>query len=576
MPKRAPIALLLFALIIPISCGTPDEPTAPVETAADLDPDGIRLVVVMVVDQCAAEYLDRFAPLFVGGIDRLRRQGVSFVEAHHEHAITATAVGHATLSTGCFPSRHGIVGNDWYDQETGDRIYAVDDEAFDKSPRNMLSPALGDWLKAANPNSKVFAASGKDRAAIMMGGLEADGAFWYHKKTGTYRTSDYFYAEGEPEWVDGFNHRKLLHRHFGEAWQPLSVSPLQLEEAGIEDIDFGPLHTGFPHVFGVTSPAPERWFYEDSAASPWNDELLALFARRLIEAEDLGMDGAPDLLMLSFSALDWVGHDYGPNSREVLDTLMRLDRQLGDFFSFLDDRVGLDHTLLVFTGDHGVAPVTEYLQARGQTAARASDTDVLCFHQAERLLDERYGEQDWFRPGPFLDQAAVDASGVSREELEQTTAAILTECPGVERIWTRNDLLSGDFDDEPLFTLYRNNYLDGRSPEFMVQFEETFNRTRWSATTHGSAHRHDTHVPLILLAPSLPAGQVYGRVATADMAPTIAAIVGFAPPDALDGRSLVPDLDDVRMMLDEQEVVALEPVALLNESTADEGERTAP
>lgn len=575
MFKRAPIALLLLALLMPLSCGSPEEPPAPPVPDAELEPGAIRLVVVMVVDQCAADYLDRFAPLFVGGIDRLRRKGVSFVEAHHEHAVTATAVGHATLSTGCFPSRHGIVGNDWYDRETGERIYATGDEDFDASPRNMLAPALGDWLKAANPASKVFAASGKDRAAIMMGGLEADGAFWYHKKTGTYRSSDYFYTDGEPAWVEEFNDRKLLHRHFGEAWEPLSVSPRQLDEAGIEPLDFGPLHTGFPHVFGTASPAPERWFYEGSAASPWNDELLALFARRLIEAEDLGMDGAPDLLLLSFSALDWVGHDYGPNGREVLDTMMRLDRCLGDFIGFLDDRVGLDHTLLVFTGDHGVAPVTEHLQTHGQSAARASDTDVLCFHQADRLLDERYGEQDWFRPGPFLNPAAIDAGGVTREELEQTTATILSECPGVERIWTRDNLLAGGFEDEPQYTLFLNNYMEGRSPDFMVQFEETYNRTRHSATTHGSAHRHDTHVPLILLGPGLPAGQVHGRVATADLAPTLAAIVGFEPPQSIDGRSLVPDLADVRMMLDEEEVVALEPVALLDDSAADTANQPA-
>jgi predicted AlkP superfamily pyrophosphatase or phosphodiesterase len=561
MPKRALPAIFLIVLLTLVSCGPPEPPPAQAENQAELDPDGVRLILVLVADQCVAEYLDRFAPLYHGGLEMLRRKGASFTAAHHFHSTTSTAVGHATLATGCFPGRHGIIANDWYEKDTGKLVYAVDDEEYDYSPRLMLCHALGDWLKAAGSNSKVFAASAKDRAAITMGGHHADGAFWNNRKTGRFRSSDYYYPDGEPAWVDEFNDQRFLHRHFGEAWEALPVGPEALEAAGISNTDFGPLHPGFPHVFGVPSPAPERWFFEGIVESPWGDELLARFGRRLIEAEELGMDGSPDLLFLSFSALDWVGHDYGPNSREVLDSMMRLDQYLSGLFDFIDETIGLEHTLITFTGDHGVAPVPEYRQEIGQPGSRLTAESVLCFQQAGRQLDLRFGDQDWFLPGPFLNPVAVERSGVPREELESAVAEILSDCPSVDRVWTRSDLLSGSFPDDPVFSLFRNNFSEARSPDFLFQFEEYHDLTRGAATTHGTPYPYDTHVPLILFGPGIPAGRVHERVNSVDLAPTLAALAGIPIPEEIDGRSLVPDLENVRVVLDEVELLALESVA---------------
>jgi len=567
MPKRILTTLLTTTMLILVSCGTPEPPPAATEKPTELEPGGVRLILVLVADQCAAQYIERFGPLFSGGLEMLVSQGTSFTEAHHFHAVTATAVGHATLATGCYPARHGIVGNSWYDKQTGERVYALDDEEYDRSPAQMLSPALGSWLKAAAPKARVFAASGKDRAAILMAGHDADGAFWYQKKTGAYESSEFYYPDGEPAWVEAFNQRRHLDRHFHEAWEPLPVGPEALEAAGIGALDFGPLHGGFPHVFGVTSPAPERWFYETCAASPWNDELLALFGRELIEAEGLGMNSVPDVLFLSFSALDWVGHDYGPQSREVLDTILRLDQNLAGLFQFIDDRIGLDQTLITFTGDHGVAPVPEYQQTLGKAGSRIDDNGLLCFHQTERLMDERYGRQDWFRPGPYLDPSAVEGSGVPREELEESVAAILGNCPAVDQVWTRADLLGDPVADDPYYLFYRNNYNEGRSPDFMVQFRETHLHARYAATTHGTPHRHDTHVPLLLMGPGVPAGVLHERVHSVDLAPTLAALAGIPVPEEIDGHSLVPRLEEVRVVLEEVELAAAEPVAAVEPST---------
>ncbi len=562
MLRRVLPALTLALMLILVSCGSPEPPPVPEETAVQIEPGAVQLVLFLVVDQCTTDLLQRFSPLLDDGFRTFIDQGAYFTEAHHFHARTTTAVGHATLSTGCFPGRHGIVDNYWYDQETGERVYAVDDPELSTSPLRLLSPSLGDWLKAADGKSKVFAASGKDRAAVLMGGRDADGAFWCDAKKGTFTSSDYYYPDGEPAWVDDFNDQRHLEKHFGEAWEPLPVDQEALEAAGIANTDFGPLHPVFPHVFGVASPAPNRYFFQGASYSPWGDELLALFGRRIIEAEELGADGHPDLLILSFSVLDWVGHDYGPNSREALDTMMRLDGYLGGLLEFIDDTVGLEHTLIGISSDHGVAPVPELLAARGEPGSRLTAESVLCFQQAGRQLDQKYGDQDWFLPGPRLNPAAVEGSGVAREELEQTLAALLSDCPAVQKIWTRSDLRSGSFPDDPYFTYYRNNYHEDRSPDLMVQYEPFHNATRGSATTHGTPYRYDTHVPLIIFGPGVPAGRVHERVNTVDLAPTLAALAGIPVPAEIDGRSLVPNLEDVRMVLNEEDLAAAEPVAL--------------
>lgn len=562
MMKRALPAILLTVMMTLFSCGSPEAPPpAPLEQP-ELDPGGVRLILVLVADQCTADYLERFGPLFNGGLDLLRKNGTSFTEAHHFHAATSTAVGHATLATGCFPRNHGIIANDWYEKETGERIYAVADEETDRSPHLMLTPAIGDWLKTANPRSKVFAASGKDRAAILMGGKDADGAFWFQKKDGTFRTSDYYYPDDEPSWVELFNDQRLIDRHFGEAWAPLPLSSEQLAAATIEDTDFGPLHPVFPRVFGAASPAAERWFYEGALSSPWGDEFLGLFGQQLIEAEKLGLDGSPDILMLSFSALDWVGHDYGPNGREVLDTMLRLDQYLAKLLEFIDQHVGLKHTLVAFTGDHGVAPVPEYRQKHGEPGSRLTAAGVLCFQQTGDQLDQRYGDQDWFLPGPFLNPVAIDVSGVPREELERTVCDILAACPSVDHVWSRGDLIKGTVSDNPSFTMFHNGYHEDRSPDFLVRFEAYHNLTRGSATTHGTSHRYDTHVPLILFGPGVPAGRVHNRVNSVDLVPTLAELAGIPTPAEIDGRSLVPELQDVRVVLDEEDLAAAVPVAL--------------
>ena len=491
-------------------------------------------MVLIIVDQFRGDYLDRFSSLWTGGLRRLLDEGVVFADAHHRHSMTLTATGHATLATGCHPSRHGIISNYWVDPVLRRRVYSVEDQKHGVSPANLKVPTLGDWLKQRSRRSRVFAASGKDRSAVLMAGRDADAAFWYDD--GEWRSNGY-YGGAEVGWLDDFNDEGLADEQFGKAWRPLPVSAEQLAAVGIEGVDLGPLRPGFPYTYGGLSVAPNEHFYSQLYGKPWLDEYLTRFAERLIAEEGLGDDGWTDLLALSYSALDSAGHSFGPDSPEVLDVLLRVDRRLGELLEFVDERIGLDNVIVALSSDHGVAPMPELGRSGGR---RLTADGVLCFQQVNGRLAERFGEARWLFAGPFLNPEAIAEHGVERRLVEQEAARLLGACPGVARVWRRDELGA---DAEPAARLAANSFYAGRSPDLTVEFEPFFQPTR-SAATHGSSHSYDTHVPLVLLVPGQGPLRDEAPVATVDLVPTLAALAGLPAPD-VDGVDLGPRLGGV-------------------------------
>ncbi len=523
-----------FAALLLALAGCAGEPPPPEGTP--------RLVLFIVVDQGRADYLERFRPLLTGGLGRLLDESVVFTNVHHEHAITTTAPGHATLSTGLYPSRNGIVNNWWLDRGSGDRVAAV---GWPPSPKALDAPALGDWLKSTYPRSKVFAASGKDRGAVLTAGKDADGAFWTDSKEGRFVSSRYF-GWREPDWLDAYHEERFPDRYFGQAWEPLPEVVEHAQAYGIQALDAGPVEWQFPHPIGRASPTPSDGFYSALLGdTPFGDAYLADFAQALIEGEDLGADAYPDILGLAFSALDKVGHDYGPDSPEVLDTLLRLDLTLGELLDFVDRRVGLDHTVVSLSADHGVTPLPEVLAAKGLPARRFDTEETDCFQQVGRRLRERFGEEEWFVTGFYLDRELISDEGVDPVEIEDAARRLIEQCPGVERVWTRSELeRDGDDGQDPMRRLYVHSFHPERSPDLMLQLEpHTLPVMRSSTTTHGSPYDYDTHVPWLLRLPSGQGGRVDVRVATVDVAPTVARLLGVTPPGGLDGvdrRALLP------------------------------------
>ncbi len=500
-------------------------------------PEGTpRLILFLVVDQARYDYLERFRPLLSSGLARLLDEAVVFTNAHHDHAFTSTAPGHATLATGVHPARHGIINNWWLDRATARPTLAVGDPP---SPKLLLAPALGDWLKAAYPSARIFAAAGKDRAAILTAGQKPDGAFWSSSKYGLFTTSKH-YLDKEPEWLRAYHRNHFPDRYFGQAWEPLPEVVEHMEALGLQTIDRGIVDRQFPHAIGSASPAPGIGYYRDFLnATPFGDAYLADFARALIESEQLGQDAVPDFLGLGFSAMDKIGHSFGPDSPEILDTLLRLDRVLGELLDYVDEHVGLEHTIVSLSGDHGVAPVPEVLQARGVEARRYGTEDILCFQQARGQLREKLG-REWLLGSYYFDRQAAAASGVDLEMLEDEGRRLLEQCPGVVRVWTASELgkdasPAADPDLEKMRRLYAHSFHPERSPDLLVQLEPNHLPYQTTVANHGSPYPYDSHVPWLLRLPSGTGARVVDPVFTVDVAPTVARLAGLTPPAGLDG-----------------------------------------
>src|SRR3990172_3585251 len=329
-----------------------------------------KLVVFLSIDQGRAEYLERFRPALDGGLLFLLERGVIFTETHHAHANTVTAPG--------------------------------------------------DWMKGRSRASKVYAASGKDRSAVLMGGKKPDGAFWFDGESGQWVTSRYYMNE-YPAWVRQFHERRLADGFFGRWWEPLPVSEALLSSMKIEASGAGAAGSGVPKILGRRPLSEDAGFYHALFATPFLESYTLTFAESLVREEGLGADDATDFLALGFSSVDSVGHDYGPNSRELLDAVLRLDRELGAFFRFLDRTIGLAGVAVALSADHGVAPLPEYQARHGLSSGRVSTSDLACLARA--------GKPGWFVAPLHFDDKALAKENVKREAAEGLVAEELSACP---------------------------------------------------------------------------------------------------------------------------------------------------
>ncbi|MDX6385916.1 MAG: hypothetical protein QOK48_3489, partial [Blastocatellia bacterium] len=335
-----------------------------------------RLVLLIVVDQFRYDYLNRFGNLFgTRGIGRLMREGALWTETNFDQMPTFTAPGHAVFMTGAWPSQTGIIANEWYERDTGRKVKSVTDDSTIKlagkpgekgySPRRLLCSTVGDELRIADGDqSKVIGISAKDRSAILPVGRRANAAYWFGTDNGNMVSSTYYFKQ-EPEWVDRFNSRHLADKLFGARWDRLLPEAEYLKRAGKDDVPWENLDKSsadtnfFPHVITGGASKPERPFYKAIDYTPFSNDLLVSFAEEAIQNEKLGEDAETDLLSISFSANDYAGHRFGPYSQETMDMTLRVDRQIGTLLDFVDARVGLQHTVVIFTSDHGAAPIPE-------------------------------------------------------------------------------------------------------------------------------------------------------------------------------------------------------------------------
>ncbi|MCB0323696.1 MAG: alkaline phosphatase family protein [Bdellovibrionales bacterium] len=499
---------------------------------------GVRLVLLIAADQFPQSFIERYGSEFTDGLKYLLDNGVVFTEARYSHADTSTCPGHAVLATGTQPSRSGIISNSWFDRRVGEKVYCVADSEFGRSPKLLLTDTIGDWLKQQYKSARVLSASAKDRAAIILGGKAADQVFWYDKDRGGFTTSG-FYAGGLPKWVRDFNDQDRLRQLFGSLWTELyPLSPERAELLQVVALDEGAFARRFPHALGRTDTSVSPEFYGELYSTPFIDQFLGEFAEHLIAFNQAGADETPDLVTLSFSALDTVGHEYGPNSREVFDTLMRLDRALGTLLRYIDNRVGLEHVLIAFSADHGIQPLPEYRHTKNQPGWRESPIDTACVQAVGKRLEQRYGVTDLFSHHLYLDRERIAQHGLSVSAIEVLVKNDLEKCPLIEKVWLASELLRTEGSPTGVERQYVNGFHPARSPDFLIQLKEHALAAPDRKTEHGSPYDYDSHVPLIMVHPSLSPRREVTAVEPLDIAPTIASFLGLEPPDEVQGRNI--------------------------------------
>jgi len=488
-----------------------------------------KLILAVVVDQFRYDYLLRFRAGYTAGFKRILELGAVFDDAQYQHFLTVTAAGHSTFLSGATPAMSGIVGNEWYERESKQSVTSVSDpdtllvggvpRAKGSSPRRLLVSTLGDEIKMSGLKNKVIGVSIKDRSAILPVGHMADAAYWFDPDTSHWVTSSYF-MEKLPAWVQAVNDSRPQSRAVGAAWFALDARP------------------GDKPLCTMVGGTPDR-FCGSLEASPWGNEIIEEFAERALVQENMGRHEGPDILAVSFSSNDYVGHAVGPDDPSVRDISIRTDRLLGKLLDLADRQIGLDNVTFVLTADHGVAPVPEVNQARRMPGGRLSEAAVAAAIQ--QALEKKYGPGKWIAassgPNSYFSRALVERYKLTPEDVERTAADAVRALPHIFRVYTADQLQNGRMTDDYVGVLVRNGYYRQRSPDLIV-IADGYYLFDATGTSHGTPFRYDTHVPVIFMGPGIAAGHYYEKIAVNDIAPTLAAIAGVQEPSGSVGRVL--------------------------------------
>jgi hypothetical protein len=456
--------------------------------------------------------------------------------------------------TGGNAAQHGIPSNRWFDRASRREIYCMEDRRHPvlgvpahkgegRSPANLASSTVGDELVlATGGRSRVFSVSIKDRAAIAMGG-HLGKAFWYHEATGRMVTSSFYY-DAYPDWVREWNAGRPADGYLREIWE-LLLDPDTYVFRGQDDRPAERPEEGlgrtFPHDIAADGAPPN---YAALPNTPFGDRLTLDFVEALMEAERLGRRGSTDILAVSFSVTDYIGHAFGPFSLEAEDNFLRLDATLAQLFRFVDRSVGLDNTLVLITSDHGVAPIPEFLAEHGLPAGRLDAPQLVS--DAERALRSGFpaaGEVElkFESPGIYLDHEALAVRAVDVAAVERYIAEQVSATPGIRAAFTRSDLLSGRYPDTAEARGVLASFHPQRSGNVILVAEPFWHLSgepNGSAATHGSMHAYDTHVPIMLAGPGVRQAVVHRRVAARDVALTLSTYLGTAPPSGAVGAVL--------------------------------------
>lgn len=509
-----------------------------------------KLVVGIVVDQMRYEYLTRYWEHFgEDGFKRVVNEGYNFANNHFNYFPTYTGPGHAAIYTGATPSVNGIVGNDWFDRKLGRDMYVVEDTSVQTvggtggvgqmSPANLNSSTFVDELKMQNEASKVVAVSLKDRGAVLAAGHIGDQAYWYDSETGNFVSSSW-YMEELPEWVQEFNREGAARKYSNTTWETL----LPLEEYDESNPDDSPYEGTFdweekpvfPHELGKSDDGT----YGTLPNSPFGNTVVKDFAKKAIDHEALGSDAITDVLAISFSSTDYIGHQFGPRSVEVQDTYLRLDRELAELLDTLDEKVGTGNYLVFLTADHGAVDVPNELVDRGLPGGYI-DRDTIS-KQLMQYLAGKYGKEQWVRAlanqQVYLNRSLISEKGLSLKAIQEDVARFLLQFEGVSSTNTAYNFSSRQY-PEGLQAMYQRGFDYQRSGDVFVQLKPGWLISSYrTGTTHGSPYNYDTHIPMLLYGWGVPQGINQEKTAITQLAPTLSVLLNTPFPNGSEARPL--------------------------------------
>lgn len=550
---NARAALLLLFLILPH--GTGAQGSTPRTKLAN-SPGRPKLVVLLVVDQMRGDYVDKFRSQWTAGLKRLVEEGAWFRDAAYPYAGTETCVGHSTISTGAFPATHGMVANAWWDRETQKVVTCTSDPNVKDigyagvipsatttggdSAARMAVPSFAEELKfQTGGTTRIVTFSLKARAALTMAGHKADAATWFD--SGNWVTSSPY--EVQP-FIEEQAEKHPPKADFGKTWAlSLPEKSYWYGEKARGAVPPDGWDLTFPHSLRGKAAAsePDIAFFSQWASSPYADTALTELAKKAVDTMNLGKSSGTDFLAVGYSAVDYVGHAFGPRSREIQDILIRLDKDLGDLFAHLDQKVGRSNYVVALSADHGVAPVPEDMQTTGADAGFLRLPELQA--KIERALEpfsypkpgvaSVNGSDIYFAPGVY-DKLLHDHAA-----MQAVLEAALSQ-PGVAAVYRAEELQNRPSTESPLVRAMALSYFHGRSGDLFIVPKPYWlmdgtpaGQKRISGTGHGVPYNYDQHVPLLLMGFGIQPGEYFQSVTPADIAPTLAALCGItlAPRD---------------------------------------------
>jgi len=505
------------------------------------DLDNPKLVISIVVDQMRFDNLDKYEANYSNnGFNRLIREGFNLKNNHFNYVPTVTGPGHASISTGSTPKTHGIAGNNWFDKNTQKDVYCTTDLDYENlggnaysakmSPNNLLVNTLADLNRIENDmNSKTISIAIKDRGSILMGGKNANAAYWFYGKDKGEWVSSKYYMNKLPEWVTSFNNSESISKYLTD-WNTLYDIDTY-KESRSDDNNFEKSFKGDPSVtfpYDLNKLKDLNDGYDMLKETPFGNSLTTDFAIEAISNEKLGKDQFTDVLTISYSSTDYIGHNFGVDAKETQDAYLRLDLEIERLLNFLDSYVGENEYTLFLTADHGAAKIPAYLNSLGIKSQNIEEGTVK--NILKNVLFKSYGSNQLIskimNSQIYLNNKTINSLNLNLNSIEKTIINTLTQLDFIDKVYTSKEIINGNF-DSGYELLIQNGYNILRSGDVIFKLKENVISYGNKGTTHGSGYSYDTHVPLIFFGKKIVQGESNVKTKITDIAPTIAKLLGL-------------------------------------------------